>query len=299
MSWRTAMSCTSSSMSESGRRAAVVDIGSNAVRLQVGKNVDGKVITEVFTRVPLALGGGAFRAGAGAGAARNISAPLRRRLVHILAGMARLTAAMHPCTLRAVATAALRSAPNRAAVLEEIKRECGIRVRVLSGAEEAAILGRYAASHFPSARVVLNADIGGGSTDCALIKDGKLTAAETFHLGTSRADGGAQEEKARCAEWLQQNVPKGAVVSCSGGSARVLYECCGALSIRQLTKWQRAVQKLTAAEIAARHPITPDRAAQVNEAVALYCLLLRGAAVDSIHPVHGGLAEALIAAQAN
>lgn len=276
-------------MPESPRRHAVVDIGSNAVRLQVGVLLAGAVHTEVFTRVPLALGGGVFQ-----GRAQRVTAAQLRRLTAALTGMTQLVTSMKPCRLSVVATAALRAAANRPEVLAQLRQACGISVRVLSGHEEACLLGRYAAAHHPQAAAVLNADIGGGSTDCALVRGGEVVQHETFCLGTARADGGAAAEQARCVAWLRAQMPVCAVVCASGGSARVLQQCCGGLSARHLAAWKQRVRHLSAAQVAARYPITTDRAAQVHEALALYRLLLRGTAARVIHTVPGGLAEAVL-----
>ena len=279
------------------RRHAVIDIGSIAVRLQIGRWEEGKVLTEVFTRIPLGLGGSAYRhRGSSDGGQRGqrISAASQRRLVETLAGMMRLVAAMKPCRTTVIATAAIRDAANRAEVLQTVKRECGIAIRVLSGSEEAAETGAHAAGHFPRAAAVLNADIGGGSTDCALVQKGALVAAETFALGTARRGGGGAQEKTRCHEWLRAHTPARVVVTASGGSAMQMKHCCGELSERAFTRWQRQTKGMSVAALAAAYQMEPDRAAHVVTAVEFYRLLIKATACKVIQPVRAGLAEAVI-----
>lgn len=270
------------------RRVAVIDIGSNAVRLQIGALVEGRLMTEVFTRIPLGLGGSIF-----GGRARQIARRERRCLAETVLGMRHLIAGMKPCRYSAVATAALRGAANRQQVIDEVYRGSGVRIRVLSGYQEAAMIGSYIASHFPAAKAVVNADIGGGSTDCALLANGRLLAGETFALGTARADGGSAAEKERCRQWLRQYCPPPAVVTSSGGSATELQACCGAITRRHLLRWRRQISGLSVAELAHRYQMQPDRAAHIEAALDIYLLIL-GQGIKRIEPVRGGLSEALI-----
>lgn len=269
------------------RRYAVIDIGSIAVRLQIAARVEGKLLTEVFTRVPLGLGSNAY------GSQRRISAATCRRLIATLTGMQHIIASMKPCRYRMVATAAVRNAANRAEIAEAVRAQCGAPLHVLSGREEASIIGGYAASHF-AATAVVNADVGGGSTDCAVLVNSKLAAAATFALGTARAGGGSAAEKARCLAWLQAHTPARAVVSSSGGSATQLQQCCSKLTARHLARWQRQIAGLSIAALAAQTQMSPDRAAHAADAVDIYRLILKGTAAAAIQPVRGGLAEAII-----
>ena len=277
------------------RRYAVIDIGSNAVRLLVGVCDDaGAFLPELFTRVPLTLGRGGF-------ATRRINADNRRRLSQTLTGMRLLIDSMRPVARwRAVATAAVREAKNRHAVLAAIKDDCGIRVRVLSGNEEAKIIGRFAAAQF-SATAVLNIDTGGGSTDCALIHDDNMTYA-SFGVGTSRA--AADAELTRLRRWLRQAVAThgdGMIVCASGGSVRKLAELCGGkITAQQLGLWRRRIAALPPLAVAARYDLSPDRAVNMKAAIDIYRFVL--AAVGGgreMLPISGGLGEAVIQQLAN
>ena len=270
-------------------RYAVIDIGSIAVRLQIATVAEGKLLTEVFTRIPLGLGGGTFN-----GRRREISARNCRRLADTISGMQLLIASMKPCRYSVVATAAVRDAINGNSVSDHIRQHCGIRLRILSGRAEATIIGCYAASHFPAAPAVLNADIGGGSTDCAIISGGKLQIAATFAIGTARPNGGSDEEKNRYRQWLQQHTPAQAVISSSGGSATQLQQLCGTLSETRLARWQKEINGLSVTELSARYDMSPDRAAHAMDAVDIYRLLLAASGGKNIQPVRGGLSEALI-----
>lgn len=72
----------------------------------------------------------------------------------------------------AVATASVREAANSAQFISDIERKAGVEVEVLSAIEEARLIGLAAAQNCgrPGA-VILNIDIGGGSTEISLMRD--------------------------------------------------------------------------------------------------------------------------------
>lgn len=81
----------------------------------------------------------------------------------------------------AVATASVREAHNAADFINQIEKRTGVRVEILSGVEEARLIG-LAASQGCAARGVslMNIDIGGGSTEISLMRDG--VPAELFSI---------------------------------------------------------------------------------------------------------------------
>lgn len=139
--------------------AAVVDVGSNSVRLLLMERMDadGAVGERVVTVTGLRRG--ALPDG-------TLTPEAIRRLDACLADYARrITAAGSPQVV-AVGTSAVRDAPNRAAVESVVHARLGTALRVISGEEEAAL-------SFAGARLVMDGrpgrctvlDIGGGSTE--------------------------------------------------------------------------------------------------------------------------------------
>lgn len=73
----------------------------------------------------------------------------------------------------AIATASVREANNSADFIKEIEQRTGIRVEVLSGIEEARLIGLAASQGCAAEKVTnLNIDIGGGSTEISIFRDG-------------------------------------------------------------------------------------------------------------------------------
>jgi exopolyphosphatase/guanosine-5'-triphosphate,3'-diphosphate pyrophosphatase len=84
-----------------------------------------------------------------------------------------------------VATSAVRDAPNRSEFLRVTREATSLQIRVISGKEEAR-LGGIAAANLLALKDGVTIDIGGGSTELALIKDGAIAETISFNLGTVR-----------------------------------------------------------------------------------------------------------------
>lgn len=84
----------------------------------------------------------------------------------------------------ATATASVREANNAANFIRAIEQKTGVRVEVLSGIEEARLIG-LAASQGCSRKGVatLNIDIGGGSTEISIFRDGQPVSLFSIKLG--------------------------------------------------------------------------------------------------------------------
>jgi len=141
-------------------RVAVVDVGSNAIRL-VWQAVDvfGEIQDEGYHRYGLRLGTDAFSRG-------KLGRQTVQDLISVFHEIASLLRAHRIDHYRAVATAAMRTASNRDAVVKRIKRETGIELVVIDGVVESG-LSRKAlvrAVGGVSGRTLL-VDLGGGSLE--------------------------------------------------------------------------------------------------------------------------------------
>ncbi len=161
-------------------RAAVIDVGSNSVRLLLMERMDpdGAMGERIVTVTGL-------RRGAGTGG--RITDDALRRLDACLADYAARIAAVGSPPVAAVGTAAVREAPNRASIQAIARRRLGADLDVIDGRREAAL-------SFAGARLVLlpsggpcrMIDIGGGSTEVvAGDADGPRTSV-SLALGVNR-----------------------------------------------------------------------------------------------------------------
>ncbi|HST52528.1 MAG TPA: Ppx/GppA phosphatase family protein [Pyrinomonadaceae bacterium] len=88
-------------------------------------------------------------------------------------------------TVIATATASVREARNASKFVAEVKRRAGVRVEILSGVEEARLIG--VAASFGCAQgngaALVNIDIGGGSTEISLMRGGVPEQLFSVRLG--------------------------------------------------------------------------------------------------------------------
>ena len=277
-------------MSESPRRLAVIDIGSNAVRLHVAllHQAEDDCLTEVFTRVPLALGVDVFGEGD-----NRIAADTGRRLEKIVDGMKSLIDSMQPLAWQAVATAALRQARNRRATLNRLRKNVGVSVRILSGEEEAALIGCSIGARHPRRdrsqhryrRRLHRLRLGARS---AVAGNG------TVSPSVSPAPAAAKRMRRNAfPRWLKGAMRRSPRVTASGGSASSLTALLfGVLDAASLARRKSRLLRLSPATLSARYGVSPDRCAQLPQTVELYGLILRVCKI--VHPVRSGLGEAVM-----
>ena len=84
-----------------------------------------------------------------------------------------------------VATAAVRNAPNRSEFISKVRRELKLNIKVIDGNKE-AYFGAIAAKNLLPLQNedFITVDIGGGSTDIALVKNSKIIDTISIDIGT-------------------------------------------------------------------------------------------------------------------
>ncbi|MEM9036250.1 MAG: Ppx/GppA phosphatase family protein [Actinomycetota bacterium] len=164
------------------RTLAAVDVGTNSVHVVVARvhGHDTDVHFEILTRSKEMV-----RLGAGAGDMKELSTEAIDRAVAALA-RCRAIAAGERAELRVVATSAVREALNRDELLDRAE-EAGVRVEVITGAEEARLIHLGVLQSVPAYdRRMLVVDIGGGSTELVIADGDDLRVARSLKLGAIR-----------------------------------------------------------------------------------------------------------------
>jgi exopolyphosphatase / guanosine-5'-triphosphate,3'-diphosphate pyrophosphatase len=86
-----------------------------------------------------------------------------------------------------VATASVREANNSSTLIKQVEKTTGIRVEVLSGVEEARLIGLAASQGCTSRGAInMNIDIGGGSTEISLFHNGSPMSLFSVRVGAVR-----------------------------------------------------------------------------------------------------------------
>jgi exopolyphosphatase/guanosine-5'-triphosphate,3'-diphosphate pyrophosphatase len=162
------------------KRVAVIDIGSNSARVVIYQRTSRygfHLISQQKSRVR--IGEGAYQKGG------RLQIEGVQRAFRALLSFSHTIKEYKVRKVHAVATSALRDAPNRSDFISLVKRELGIKIRVIDGDKE-AFYGAVAAINLLPVKDAITVDIGGGSTDMALIKDGKIIKTISLNLGTVR-----------------------------------------------------------------------------------------------------------------
>ncbi len=158
-----------------GAPVAVIDIGSNSVRLVVYEGL-ARALTPLFNEKALCgLGREVVSSG-------RLAEDAVTRALSALRRFRALCDAMRVGTIHAVATAAARDAENGPAFIAECEAICGTPIEVLTGRREAelAAYGVISGVHAPDGVV---GDLGGGSLELVDVKGGTLGPGVTMPLG--------------------------------------------------------------------------------------------------------------------
>lgn len=159
---------------------AVVDLGSNATRLQIAQvSAGGRATVLAEDRAAVRLGEQVFRTG-------RLSAPAIARTAVAMERFARLAQRAGAESIRAVATAAVREASNRAALVRTVRAHAGMDLEVISGAEEARLVALGVLQGQPLSERSLILDIGGGSTEIISARGEEPEASFSLQLGSVR-----------------------------------------------------------------------------------------------------------------
>ena len=161
------------------RRSAVVDLGSNSVRLVIFEG-DGRNPVAIFNeKAVLRLGRGLQQTG-------RLNEEGVGQALTVMSRYAAIGRAMGAAPFEVLATAAVRDASNGAAFVAALHANLpDLTVRVLSGQEEAGLSAAGLLCGIPAADGTL-ADIGGGSLEVVQLSSGGVRAAQTLKLGVLR-----------------------------------------------------------------------------------------------------------------
>lgn len=162
------------------KRTAIIDIGSNSARLVIFEKTSRygfHLICEQKSKV---------RIGEGAYEKEGYLQPIgiKRAYLTLKSFLHTIDKYQANKTL-CVATSALRDAPNGKEFVQWIQKELGLSIKIIDGNKEAKYGGVAAVNLLPINEGI-SIDIGGGSSDMTLIKNGHIIDTYSLDLGTVR-----------------------------------------------------------------------------------------------------------------
>jgi exopolyphosphatase/guanosine-5'-triphosphate,3'-diphosphate pyrophosphatase len=245
-----------------------IDIGSNTTRLLVAGAAEGGLRELLSQRSFTRIGKSLVKGG-------SIPPDKIAETAEVVATQARLAEELGAAQIVAVATAAIRNAPNRDELTAAVEEAGGVPLEVLSDEEEARLsfVGATRTLATPAEGTIAVIDVGGGSTELAIgDPDGTMRWSESFRIGSgfladsylvSDPPSASELEAVRSHvegtfEGLQPPPALSAVAV--GGTATSLRRLVGAeLAHETLERGIRVLSITPIAEVAARFELDPER----------------------------------------
>jgi exopolyphosphatase/guanosine-5'-triphosphate,3'-diphosphate pyrophosphatase len=281
-------------------KIAAIDIGSNAVRLQIA-SVNNEVGEEPFkkvefVRIPIRLGDDAFNEG-------KIGKDKREIFYKAMQSFALLMDVYEVEAYMACATSAMREAKNGAKIAEKVLEKSGIKIDIINGKRESELILKSIQQHLQPGKSYLTIDVGGGSTEMTVIKNRRAYDSVSFDVGTIRLRDNTVKKKA----WdeIEQYV-KGHVkdftdaeaIATSGTINKIAMIINPAvdphITTAQLETFYADVKKMSMKERIEKYKLNPDRADVIAPSASIYLKILGWGNIDKMHAPSAGLKDGIL-----
>ncbi|MCG9879608.1 MAG: phosphatase [Bacteroidia bacterium] len=283
-------------------KLAAIDIGSNAVRLQIVRvNEPGssdRFKKLEFVRIPIRLGDDAFKE-------QWISKEKRKIFNQAMHSFYSLLKAFEVDHYLACATSAMREAKNGKKIVKKIEEEIGLKIQIINGSKESELILASILHIFEPEKNYLTIDVGGGSTEMTIISNQKIINSISFDIGTVRLMDGAVSEKTwqTIEHWVKHKTAglnnMQAVVT-SGTINKILgllhpEQAIKSISRNELKDFHRKVSKMSLQERVEKYKLNMDRADIIDVSADIYLRILNWAGINTIlSPDNSGLKDGMI-----
>ena len=286
------------------KKYAAIDIGSNAMRLLVANIIEEQGKETHFSksslvRVPIRLGQDAFTVG-------EITEENIDRMVDAMKAFKLLMKVHKVEKYMACATSALREAYNGKEVVEIIKKKADIKIEIIDGKKEAAIIASTDLHYLlKTENTYLYVDVGGGSTEFSLFSDGKMVISKSFKVGTVRLLNNMVGEIVwhEIEKWIKLNTHQFENVTLigSGGNINKLFKMSGKqnekpLSYIYLNAQYTNLNALSYEQRVSDLGLNPDRADVIIPALRIYLNAMKWSGARNIYVPKIGLADGIVKA---
>lgn len=206
-------------------KLAAIDIGSNAIRFQVTNviNYGGELSFKrlEYIRFPLRLGTDVFKN-------RSIGPEKEDRFFRLMNAFKLLIDLYEVDDYYACATSAMRESLNGRSIVQKVEELLGLEIHIIDGNEEARFINNVLLKDLDK-NCYLHIDVGGGSTELNIIRNGENVKSSSFKLGSVRTleQATTQLETQKMVAWINDNLkPEYGLVKAigTGGNIQKLYE---------------------------------------------------------------------------
>lgn len=286
------------------KKYGAIDIGSNAIRLLVSNIIvsddkDPQFKKSSLVRVPIRLGADAFVKGviSGENITRMINAMEAFKLLMDVHGVEKY---------KACATSAMREAKNGKEVVDLIHEKTGVKIDIIGGKEEAAIISSTDLNDLIEGDdTYLYVDVGGGSTEITVFSAGKIIASKSFKMGTVRLLNNKKSVNkdifATAEKWVKKNTKGLKKVSLigSGGNINKLFKMSGRtegkpISYIYLNAQYQFLKQMSFDERVSELSLNPDRADVIIPATKIYLSTMKWSGARKIFVPKIGLSDGII-----
>ena len=286
------------------KKYAAIDIGSNAMRLLVTNIVEQKGQPTQFNksslvRVPIRLGQDAFTVG-------EISEENIQRMVDAMKAFSLLMKVHKVEKYKACATSAMREAYNGSDIVALIKKKADIKIDIIDGKKEAAIISSSDLKQFiNSDKTYLYVDVGGGSTEFSIFSEGKIVTSKSFKNGTVRLLNNMVSEIVwvEIEKWIKNEVAPYEEVTLigSGGNINKLFKLSEKhqtkpLSYVYLNSQFQKLNTMTYEQRITELGLNPDRADVIIPATRIYLNAMKWSGARQIYVPKIGLSDGIVKA---
>jgi exopolyphosphatase/guanosine-5'-triphosphate,3'-diphosphate pyrophosphatase len=286
------------------KKYGAIDIGSNAIRLLISNVIveEGKepqFKKSSLVRVPIRLGTDAFVSG-------MISEENTKRMIDAMEAFKLLMKVHNVEKYKACATSAMREAKNGIEVANKILTDTGIKIDIIGGKEEAAIISSTDLNDLIEGDgSYLYVDVGGGSTEITIFSSGKIIASKSFKMGTVRLLNNKKSVNkdifATAEKWVKKNTKGLKKVSLigSGGNINKLFKMSGRtegkpISYIYLNAQYQFLKQMSFDERVSELSLNPDRADVIIPATKIYLSTMKWSGARKIFVPKIGLSDGII-----
>ena len=283
------------------KKYAAIDIGSNAIRMLVSNVIEHEkerlIQKNALVRVPIRLGEDAFTSG-------EISSKNKKRIIKSMKAFKNLMRVHDVKDYLAYATSALREAQNGAKIVEQVLRKSGIKIEIIDGKTEAKIISNTSIfNQIEEDKAYLYVDVGGGSTEFSILKNGKRLHSKSFKIGTVRLlnNGVSKALWEQAEEWVVHHTKDYAKVYLlgTGGNINKLHKMAGIkesrpISYLTLSALYTKLKKLTYEERIIKYGLNPDRSDVILPAAQLFLKTLAWSGAKVVYVPKVGLSDGMI-----
>lgn len=281
-------------------KLAAIDIGSNAIRLQISTILEHKkkVLFKKleYVRFPLRLGHDVFTT-------NRISELSAEKFKKLMKTYKLLLELYEVDDYMFCATSAMRESENGEEIAQQVQDELGLTINIIDGHLEAELINKAIASYLLK-DTYIHIDVGGGSTELNLFVKGKKIKTRSFKVGSVRVlehhDSPIMWNDME--KWVKDNMKReyGKVIAVgTGGNISKIFELAQkkpgqVMSLRKVKEIKSMIEKVSLEKRIYELQMNPDRADVIVPASNIYVKVMEWARAQSILVPDVGLKDGIL-----